>query len=59
MRSVLRRTARILAVVVAVVLLPVGFAAVSAPAALGGHYAPGPDRIIPAVAPAPHDPNES
>jgi putative intracellular protease/amidase len=58
MRSVLRRTARVLAVLVAVLLLPVGFAAVSAPAAFGGHYAPGPDRIMPAVTPAPHDPGK-
>jgi putative intracellular protease/amidase len=58
MLNVLRRTARVLAVLVAVLLLPVGFAAVSAPAAFGGHYAPGPDRAVPAAAPAPHDPGK-
>jgi len=56
MRTVLRRTGRVLAVVVALVLLPVGSAAVSATAAFGAHYAPGPDRPVPAPAPAAHDP---
>jgi putative intracellular protease/amidase len=58
MRSVLLRTARILAVVVAVLLLPAGFAAVSATAAFGAHYEPGPEKIAPAVDPVQHDPDK-
>jgi putative intracellular protease/amidase len=56
MNIVLRRTARVLAVLVAVLLLPAGFAAVSATAAFGAHYAPGPEWVIPAAAPVRHDP---
>jgi transcriptional regulator GlxA family with amidase domain len=58
MGSVLRRTAHILAVVVAVLLLPVGFATAIATATFSGHYAPGPERIVPAVAQMPHDPGK-
>jgi putative intracellular protease/amidase len=58
MRSALRRTARVLGVVVAVLLLPVGFAAASATAAFGGHYAPGPDRTVPAVDSVQHNPTK-
>lgn len=54
MRSLLR----VLAGVVAVLLLPAAFATVYATAAFGAQYAPGPDRITPAVAPEPHDPGK-
>jgi putative intracellular protease/amidase len=58
--GVLLRAARVLAAVVAaavaVLLLPAGYATVSATAAFAAHYAPGPERAAPAVAPAPHDP---
>ena len=58
MGSVLRRTAHILAVVVATLLLPVGVATVFATTALSGHYAPGPERVVPAAAQMPHDPGK-
>src|SRR5688572_16747271 len=54
MRSLLR----VLAGVVAVLLLPAAFATVYATAAFGAQYAPGPVRITPAIAPAPHDPGK-
>ena len=56
MRTVLRRTVRAVAAVVAVLLLPVLGAAVSATAAFGAHYAPGLHGGVPAAAPVPHDP---
>jgi transcriptional regulator GlxA family with amidase domain len=58
MNNVLRRTARVLAALVAVLLLPAGFAAYSATAAFGAHYAPGPERVVPAAAPVRHDPGK-
>lgn len=60
MNGVLLRAARVLAAVVAaavaVLLLPAGYATVSATAAFAAQYAPGPERAAPAVSPAPHDP---
>jgi putative intracellular protease/amidase len=56
MRSVLLRGARVLAVVVAVALLPAVGAGISAPATFAAGYADGPDRPVPAAAAAPHDP---
>jgi putative intracellular protease/amidase len=60
MSGFLRRAARVLAVLVtllvAVLALPAGFAAVSATAAFRSHYAPGPERTVPAAAPVRHDP---
>jgi putative intracellular protease/amidase len=58
MRTALLRAARVLAAVLTVLLLPAGFAAVSATAAFGAHYAPGPDRTIPAVERVEHDPGK-
>jgi putative intracellular protease/amidase len=58
MNIVLRNVARVLAVLVAALLLPAGFAAVSATAAFGAHYAPGPERAVPAPAPVRHDPGK-
>ncbi|GAA5142420.1 DJ-1/PfpI family protein [Pseudonocardia adelaidensis] len=59
-RTALSRTARLLAAVlgalVAVLLLPGASAAVFAPATFAAQYAPGPDRPVPAAAPAAHDP---
>jgi transcriptional regulator GlxA family with amidase domain len=56
MNIVLRRAARVVAVLVVVLLLPAGFATVSATAAFGAHYAPGPEWALPAPAPVRHDP---
>ncbi len=58
MHTVLRRTARVVAVVVAALLLPAGAAAVAAPAAFAAQYAPGPDRPVPAAVPVAHDPTK-
>jgi putative intracellular protease/amidase len=58
MRTVLLRIARVVAVVVGVLLLPVGAAAIAAPATFAAHYVPGPARPVPAAAPAPHDPTK-
>ena len=58
MSIVIRRAVRVLAVLVAVLLLPAGFAAVSATAAFGTRYAPGPERGLPAAAPVTHDPTK-
>ncbi|WP_214402027.1 DJ-1/PfpI family protein [Pseudonocardia lacus] len=56
MRTTLRRTARVLAVVLAALLLPALGAAVAVPAAFAAPYEPGPDRPVPAAAPIAHDP---
>ncbi|MCO1659398.1 DJ-1/PfpI family protein [Pseudonocardia humida] len=56
MRTALRRTARVLAVVLAALLLPGLGAAVAVPAAFAAPYEPGPDRPVPAPALAAHDP---
>jgi len=56
MDRVLRHTVRILAVLVAVLALPAAVAPVSATAAFGAYYAPGPQRPVPAAAPVRHDP---
>jgi transcriptional regulator GlxA family with amidase domain len=56
MRTVLRRAARVVAVVIAVLLLPAGGAAISAGATFGALYEPGPERALPAATPIPHDP---
>src|SRR5947207_3220233 len=58
MNGFLRHAARVLAVVLAVLLPPAGLAAVSATAAFGAHYAPGPERAVPAAAPVRHDPTK-
>jgi putative intracellular protease/amidase len=55
-RTALLRTARVLAVVVAALLLPGVGAAVAVPAAITGPYTPGPDRPVPAAGPSGHDP---
>jgi putative intracellular protease/amidase len=56
MRTVVRRSVRVLAVVLAVLLLPAVGAAVSATAAFGAHFAPGPARPLPAVDSVQHNP---
>jgi transcriptional regulator GlxA family with amidase domain len=56
MSGFLRRAARAVALLVAVLALPAGFAVVSATAAFGAYYAPGPERTVPAAAPVRHDP---
>jgi putative intracellular protease/amidase len=56
MYPVLRRIARVVAVVVAVLLLPAVGAAVSAVMTFDALYAPGPDRPVPAAPPVAHDP---
>ncbi|HZG89869.1 MAG TPA: DJ-1/PfpI family protein [Pseudonocardia sp.] len=56
MRHILLRTARAMAGVLAVLLVPVGGAAVSAGSTFAAPYAPGPDRPVPVAAPIPHDP---
>lgn len=56
MRTVLSRTAGLLAALIAVLLLPGASAAIFAPATFAAQYAPGPDRPVPAAAPAAHDP---
>jgi putative intracellular protease/amidase len=58
MRTVLRRALHVLAVVVAVLVLPAGAAGVLAPAAFAAHYPPAPDRAVPAAAPPAHDPTK-
>ncbi|UJW32162.1 DJ-1/PfpI family protein [Saccharothrix sp. AJ9571] len=56
MRTFLRRTSRVLAVVLVVLLVPAVGATFSALAAFGALYVPGPERPVPAAAPIPHDP---
>ncbi|WP_433275781.1 DJ-1/PfpI family protein [Pseudonocardia xinjiangensis] len=56
MRTALLRAARVAAVVVAVLLLPVGGAAISAVATFEALNAPGPARAVPAASPVRHDP---
>ncbi|QFU88266.1 DJ-1/PfpI family protein [Amycolatopsis sp. YIM 10] len=56
MRAFLKRGLGVLAVVVAVLLVPAAGATVSALSAFDALYAPGPERAVPAAAPLPHDP---
>ncbi|MBN6041241.1 DJ-1/PfpI family protein [Amycolatopsis sp. 195334CR] len=58
MRTFLKRGLGVLAVVVAVLLVPAAGATVSALSAFGALYAPGPERGVPAAAPLPHDPSK-
>jgi transcriptional regulator GlxA family with amidase domain len=57
-RTVLRRTALVLAAVITVLLLPAVGAAVSAPRAFTSPYTPGPVRAVPATTLPPHDPGK-
>lgn len=56
MHTILRRTVRIVVAVAAVLLLPVGGAAVAATATFDAQYAPGPERAVPLPTPVAHDP---
>jgi transcriptional regulator GlxA family with amidase domain len=56
MRTFLRRTVRVVVSVLAVALIPVAGAAISAVSTFDALHDPGPDRAVPAAAPVTHDP---